>query len=262
MVEPAGTTIRAPPEACPQGSARVQILGVGVDDVTLEEVLERIRAQLRQPGLSHVVTVNPEYVMQARSSPQFAHVLARAQLALPDGMGIVWASRLLGRPLRERVAGSDLVPHLAALAAREGVPLFLLGAAPGVAAEAARRLRALHPSLRLGGTHPGSPHPAQDEPQAALIRQSGAGLLLVAFGSPAQDLWIHRNRDRLGVQVAMGVGGALDFLAGRTARAPARLRRLGLEWLHRLVRQPWRWRRVLRVLAFGLLVLLSRMRPR
>lgn len=257
MAEASGGVRSGRPVA--RASRRVEILGVPIDDVTTGETLEAVRRFLHQPGLKQIVTVNPEFVMRARSDPAFREVLARADLALPDGIGLVWAGRLLGRRFRERVAGSDLVPLLSEVAAGEGVPVFYLGAAPGVAEEAACRLHQLLPALRVAGAYAGSPDPTFDETQSAVIRDSGAGLLFVAYGAPAQDQWIDRNRERLEVRVAMGVGGAFDFLAGRTVRAPAWMRRLGLEWLHRLLRQPWRWRRLLRVFAFALLVLGERL---
>ena len=201
-----------------------------------------------------VATVNPEFVMRARSDPGFRSVLDGASLCLADGTGVVWAMRRQGCPQRERVAGSDLVPALAAVCARRGWRPFLLGARPGVAAEAARRLEADLPGLRVAGTHAGSPRPEDDEEALRRIRAARPDLLLVAYGAPHQELWIARNRDRLGVPVAIGVGGCFDFLAGRVRRAPRRLQHLGLEWLWRLVLQPWRWRRMAVLPAYAVAV--------
>jgi N-acetylglucosaminyldiphosphoundecaprenol N-acetyl-beta-D-mannosaminyltransferase len=164
---------------------------------------------------------------------------------VPDGIGLVWASRWLGRPLRQRVSGSDLVPRLAALAAARGWSIFLLGAAPGVAGVAAAKLRAANPTLRIAGTYAGSPSPDEEEAIVARIRAAAPQMLFVAYGAPAQDLWIARNLARLGVPVAIGVGGTLDFIAGTRRRAPAWVQRVGLEWLYRLWQEPRRWRRML-----------------
>jgi len=193
--------------------------------------------------------------MAARRNPDFRHVLCAADLAVADGIGIVWAARLLGAPVPHRIGGIDLVERVAAAASRTGLRLFLLGASEGVAAEAARRLTACYPGLQIVGTFSGSPDPKQDDAIVAMVAQAGPDVLLVAFGAPAQDLWIERNQMLLGVPVAMGVGGAFDFLSGRVSRAPLPFQRLGLEWLYRLIRQPWRWRRMLALPLFALLVL-------
>jgi len=237
----------------------IVLLGVRVDDVTFEEALSVIEGFIREGTPHQVVTVNPEFVMAARRDEEFRRILNAAHLALPDGIGLIWASRLLGRPLRERVAGSDLVPMIAALAAKRGYRLFLLGAAPGVAEEAARRLRQENPGLTIAGTHAGSPAVEEEEEIVALVQAARPHVLLVAYGAPAQDKWIARNLERLRVPVCMGVGGALDFIAGVAKRAPRWVQRLGLEWLHRLIHQPWRWRRQLALVRFAGLVLRERL---
>lgn len=194
-------------------------------------------------GTHLVATVNPEFVMRAQRDREFARVLESAGLCLPDGMGVVWAAGRHGCALREAVAGVDLIPPLAKMSARRGFRLFLLGAGPGVAGELAAKLRAANPTLEVA-SHSGGPDPAQDAETLKLIHEHGTQVLLVAFGAPAQELWIDRLRDRLGAAVAIGVGGAFDFLTGRVPRAPAWMRRASLEWLFRLLRQPWRIRRM------------------
>lgn len=240
----------------------VNILGIRVHDVTWEEAFAQVEAFIASAQPHQVVTVNPEFVMAARSNLAFRAVLNHADLALPDGVGLLWASRLLGRPLRERVTGSDFVPRFAALAARRGYRLFFLGAAPGVAELAARTLVHEHPDLQVVGTYAGSPRPEEEDKIVELVRAARPEALFVAYGAPAQDLWIARNLQRLSVPVCMGVGGALDFIAGVVPRAPARVQQLGLEWFYRLIRQPWRWRRQLALAQFVVLVLLqARSRP-
>jgi len=152
------------------------------------------------------------------------------------------------------VTGTDLIPPLAAVCARRGFRLFLLGAASGVAADLASRLRTEHPELEVAA-HPGSPDPSSDEETLTLIRAHRTQVLLVAFGAPKQELWLDRVKDRLDAAVGIGVGGAFDYLTGRVQRAPAWMRRAGLEWLYRLFQQPWRARRmaVLPVYAFKVL---------
>ncbi len=235
----------------------VEILGVRVHDVTWGETFARVEAFIASGRPHQVVTVNPEFIMAARSNPAFRAVLNRADLALPDGVGLLWASRLLGRPLRERVTGSDFVPRFAGLAAQRGYRLFFLGAAPGVAQQAVQRLTQKHPGLQIVGTYAGSPRPEEESGIVGLVRAARPHALFVAYGAPAQDLWIARNLEHLGVAVCMGVGGTFDFIAGVVPRAPVWVQRLGLEWFYRLLRQPWRWRRQLALTRFVALVLVQ-----
>jgi N-acetylglucosaminyldiphosphoundecaprenol N-acetyl-beta-D-mannosaminyltransferase len=158
--------------------------------------------------------------------------------------------------LPERVTGSDGVPLIAEHAAKNGWRLFFLGAAPGVAAEAARRLITKHPGLQVVGIESGSPSPADEDALVTQINASAADILFVAYGAPAQDKWIARNLPRLKPRVAMGVGGSFDFIAGVTQRAPLWMRQMGIEWLHRLISQPWRWRRMTRLPRFVIAVII------
>ncbi|MCE5259178.1 MAG: WecB/TagA/CpsF family glycosyltransferase [Chloroflexi bacterium] len=238
----------------------VYILGVRVDDITTEETLSQLEHFIQEGGPHQVATVNPEFVMAAQHNTVFCVTINEADLALPDGSGLLWASRVLGKPLRERVTGSDTVPLIARLAAQKGYRLFLLGAAPGVAEAAAGVLQAQNPGLVIAGTFAGSPRPEDEDAIIARIRLAAPDLLFVAYGAPNQDLWIRRNKERLGVAVCMGVGGTLDYIAGIVPRAPNWMRRSGLEWLYRLIRQPWRWRRMIRLPLFTLQVLAQRLR--
>lgn len=197
-----------------------------------------------------VVTLNPEMVMQARRQPELAQAIRGAGLILADGAGVVWASRRLGAGVPERIAGADFLTDLAEMARLRGWPIFLLGGGPGIAEAAARALERDLPGLRVGGSWSGSPAPAQAAAICDRIRASGAKVLAVAFGVPQQDLWLARNLGQSGAKIGIGVGGTLDYLAGRVPRAPAVLRRLGLEWSFRLLRQPWRLPRMLRGARF------------
>lgn len=234
--------------------AEVRILGVRVDCVDMAAALARIEELVDGGGHHLVATVNPEFVMSAQKDREFARVLETADLCLPDGTGVVWAVRRTGCKLSGPVTGVDLVPHLADLCERRGFRLFLLGAGPGVAAELASSLRERHPRLEVAA-HPGSPQPASDEETVRLITSHRTQVLLVAYGAPRQELWIDRVQGRIGDGVALGVGGAFDFLTGRVPRAPEWMREAGLEWLYRLIRQPWRIRRMaaLPVYAFKVL---------
>ena len=196
--------------------------------------------------------------MAARRDPRFRAVLARAALNIPDGIGLLLAARLLGGRLRQHVRGTDLVERLARRGAALGHRWYLLGAAPGVARVAADRQAARHPGLQITGAAPGSPRAEDDARVRATIAAAGpTDLILVAYGAPAQELWLERNLGPLNIPVGIGVGGVFDFLSGRAPRAPRWVRRLELEWLHRLLTQPWRWRRQLALPHFLALAALT-----
>jgi N-acetylglucosaminyldiphosphoundecaprenol N-acetyl-beta-D-mannosaminyltransferase len=233
----------------------VRILGVRVHAVTYETLLDSIAGFVEARGPHHICTVNPEFVMEARRNPPFAAVLEGADLCLPDGVGLLWAARRGGRPLPERVTGSDGLPLIARRAAERGWRIFFLGAAPGVAQAAADRLVGLYPGLQVAGAYAGSPADADGDFIVACVRAASPDILFVAFGAPRQDLWIAKYREALQVPVMMGVGGSLDFIVGVQKRAPRWLQRLGLEWFYRLITQPWRWRRQLALPRFAWAVL-------
>ncbi|NJN83489.1 MAG: WecB/TagA/CpsF family glycosyltransferase [Caldilineaceae bacterium] len=174
---------------------------------------------------------------------------------MPDGVGILWAARLAGVHLRERVTGSDGIHRVCARAAQRGWRVFFLGAAPGVAATTAQIMRDHYPGLVVAGAYAGSPTAADWPTIHQQLSATQPHILFVAFGHPRQDFWIDLHRHELPVAVAMGVGGAFDFVAGVTTRAPGWIQQLGLEWLHRLLREPWRWRRMLKLPEFAALVL-------
>lgn len=237
-------------EASAHSQFTIHILGVQIDNVTTDQALQRIAFFVEEGTPHQVVTVNPEFVMTAQRVPAFRDVINHADLRIPDGVGLLWAARRLGTPLQERVAGSDMVPLIAQQAARLRHRLFLLGAAPGVAEKAAARLFHLAPGVMIVGTYAGSPSVEEENEIVEMILATAPDILFVAYGAPQQDLWIARNLERLGVPVVMGVGGTFDFLAGVTRRAPPWIRRLGFEWLYRLMQEPWRWRRQLDIPRF------------
>jgi N-acetylglucosaminyldiphosphoundecaprenol N-acetyl-beta-D-mannosaminyltransferase len=258
----------APPQQQNGRTLRVRLLGLPIDALHkgealahLAEWIDAARATagasqpLHIPGttsrVKQIVTLNPEMVMTARHDAALRDALLTAELVLPDGIGVVWALRLRGETVPERVTGVDLLDAFAGLAASRGYRIFLLGAAPGVAEAAAGRLIERYPGLLVVGTYAGSPHPADAPDILGRINASGADAVFVAFGAPAQEHWIAAHRQQLGAAVAMGVGGAFDFIAGRVPRAPRWVRRCGLEWLYRLARQPWRWRRMLALPHFA-----------
>lgn len=235
------------------------ILGVPVHHVDYDEALALMERFIDSGRPHQVATVNPEFIMRACRDAEFLRILRQAALCLPDGVGVLWAGRVLGRPFRARVTGVDTTWRLMALAARRGYRVFLLGAAPGVAERAAQVMTAAYPGLRIVGTYAGSPSPDEDEAIGVVVQAARPHILLVAYGAPAQDKWIARNQARLGVPLAMGVGGTFDFISGVSRRAPAAMRRVGLEWLHRLYCEPWRWRRMTTLPRFAWRVLRQRL---
>jgi N-acetylglucosaminyldiphosphoundecaprenol N-acetyl-beta-D-mannosaminyltransferase len=230
-------------------AARVQLAGIPLDPLDLPAATATLDRFVRSGRPHQVVTVNLDFLAIARRDPAFRQVLGRAALALADGQPLVWTARRYGTPVPARVAGVDLLDAACALAARRGYRPFLLGAGPGVAARAAAVLEARHPGLRVAGVYSppyGELGAAEEGRMVAAVRAARPDLLFVALGAPRQDVWIGRQLGALGVPVCMGVGGALDLVAGRVPRAPGWMQRVGLEWGFRLVQEPGRlWKRYL-----------------
>jgi N-acetylglucosaminyldiphosphoundecaprenol N-acetyl-beta-D-mannosaminyltransferase len=237
----------------------VEILGVRVHCVDFADLLAVLSGWIEEPETAgccrQICTVNPEFIMDARRDPAFAEVLHQADLCVPDGVGVVLAARLQGVRLRERVTGSDGIYHLCEEAAQRGWRVYFLGAAPGIAEQTAAVLRQHYPTLKVAGAYSGSPQDAEWPAIQQRLAAAQPDLLFVAYGHPRQDFWISRRRCELPVRVAIGVGGAFDFVAGVRKRAPRPWQRLGLEWLHRLLHEPWRWRRMVKLPQFAGLVL-------
>lgn len=223
---------------------RVLIAGVPVDRVGMTGALARLQTALEQRRQTHVATVNLDFLVGAQRSSDVRAVLGGCEVNVADGAPVVWLSRLLGRPVPERVAGTDLVPRIATEAARGGFGVFLLGGEGGVAGIAARRLALENEGLRIAGwlEPPRAPLELLDSAAiVAAVNRAGPDVLLVAFGNPKQELWIAQHRHLMpDVSVLIGVGCVFDLLAGRARRAPRWMQRSGLEWLHRLVGEPRR----------------------
>ncbi len=245
------------------GVRSVDVLGVRVDDVTYPETLALLRAAIASGEPTVVTTPNPEFVMAAKQDPGFRAILSRAALNIPDGIGLVLAARLSGDRVREHVQGTDLVLKLAAESPKAGYRWFLLGGWGDASSRAGRALEARYPGLEIAGAAPGSPRVEDDEATRTTIRAAGrVDVILVAYGAPKQEAWLDRNLAVLGIPVGIGVGGVFNYLSGDAPRAPEWMRRLHLEWLHRLVTQPWRWRRQLSLPRFALLALAEAVRRR
>jgi N-acetylglucosaminyldiphosphoundecaprenol N-acetyl-beta-D-mannosaminyltransferase len=228
---------------------RVDIGGVMVDQVDFDGAVDRIERFLTSGGSHQIATVNLDFVSIARRKPEFMEVLNQVDLAVPDGMPLVWLSRFTGTPLTERVAGVELFGACCDIAAEQRLGVFLLGAADGVAEEAARNLQSMYPGLNVVGTYSpshGSLSEEEDEHIVSLIQEAQPHFLFVALGAPRQDIWIREHISRLHVPVAMGVGCVFDIYAGSVKRAPRWMQQLGMEWAFRLAQEPARlWRRYL-----------------
>jgi len=244
--------------------APAYVLGVRVDRVSqlqaldlVDQMIALFRASGNTLPCQQIVTVNTEFVMAAQKNIEFCQAINNAALVVADGIGVVWATRFVGFPTPERITGTDTLVALAKRCAERGYSLFLLGAAPGVAEQTGVCLQALAPGLQIAGIYAGAPALAEEDAIIERIHAANTDVLCVAYGAPSQELWIYRNLPRLPAAVAIGVGGAYDFLSGRQRRAPRAMQRIGLEWLYRFYREPWRWKRMLAIPRFMLLVLLK-----
>lgn len=225
----------------------MNILGIQVDVVSMDEAVERVEEFLQDEKKRQIVTPNPEQIVLAQKDKEFASILNRADLAIADGIGVVWASRFLSDSLPEKVTGTDLMLKLCEQACQKGWSVFLLGGEEGVAKQAAIELQKIFPGIKVAGASSADPFSNLQPPTS--------NLLFVAYGAPTQEKWIAQNLSNLPVKVAMGVGGGIDFITGVQKRAPRVVRKLGMEWLWRLLVNPVRFKRIFNaVVVFPLLV--------
>lgn len=234
---------------------KVNILGVNVDKTTNAEAIAKIIKMLGEPGDHAVFTPNSEIILMAYKDPDFCDILNSADLLTADGIGVVYAAKIVRNPVPERVAGYDIACGVIDEIAKTGHRLYLFGGKPGVAEQAQQNLKEKYPLLNIVGTHDGYFGPEDENTIIDDINASGADLLFVCLGAPKQEKWIDANRSRLNCRVMMGIGGSLDVFAGTAERAPDVWCRLGLEWLYRLIKEPWRIGRMMALPKFGFTVL-------
>ncbi len=232
----------------------VDILGVFVDRANFSDALSAACRFFEEPRAHAIYTPNPEIIMKAYRDPDYRGVLNRADMVVPDGIGVVYGSKIVKKPVRERVAGFDLSCALLTFAAKGEKSLFLFGGKPGVAEMAAENIFAKYPGIRIAGTCHG--YHKDTALVAAEIRESGADLVLVCLGAPKQEIWIDTHKDETGAKVLIGAGGSLDVFAGTVKRAPAFFRKLNLEWFYRLAKQPSRIGRMLDLPRFMIKIML------
>jgi N-acetylglucosaminyldiphosphoundecaprenol N-acetyl-beta-D-mannosaminyltransferase len=232
---------------CPAGTGKetLEIFGIPIANLTSQEVSERIAEFIHSQQPHHVVTSDSLMLVRAQQDEDFRRILEKADLITPDGTGVVWAGRLLGQPIRERVSGVDLVERISQISAQRGFSVYLLGGQPGIAEEAAQVLRERHPGLNIVGIHHGYFSPEEEPEIITEIAGQRPDVLFVGLGAPRQEKWITKNLDRLQTPVCIGVGGSFDVISGHLSRAPLWMQRWGLEWLYRVLKEPKRLPRLL-----------------
>ncbi|MCF8012310.1 MAG: WecB/TagA/CpsF family glycosyltransferase [Clostridiales bacterium] len=233
---------------------KVELLGSFIDALSMQETENKIAELIERGGGHHVVTLNPEYLYRAQFEPGLLDLVNSADLVTPDGEGIVWACRVALRPVPERVTGIDIMLRLSRRASEEGWRVFLLGASPGVAEDAARGLEQRFPGLQVAGTYHGYFKDDEEEEVLETIKKACPHIIFAALGAPRQENWINRYLEQLNC-LAMGVGGSFDVLAGKVPRAPFWIQRVKVEWLYRMVQEPSRCKRVAVLPRFAWLVL-------
>jgi len=245
-------------EEMPVMRKTVDILGIPVDAITMEEAVKKVGEFLEAGRTYAIYTPNAEIMMAAQRDPELGEILKKSDMLIADGAGVVLASKILGRPVPEKVSGVDLVTEVIKTYSRNGIRCFLFGAKPGVAQEAAVNLVRDYPGIIIAGCRDGYFTEEEDDDILDEINRSSPDILLVALGAPKQEKWIFSHLDRLNAKVCIGVGGTIDILSGRVQLSPDFYRKHGLEWLHRLCREPRRARRMLDIPRFMFRVLRAR----
>ena len=240
---------------------RIEIMGVPVDMVNYEEAMDRFKVFVEEEGVSLIVTPNSEIVVNAGENPELMDAIRQAEMVIPDGIGLVYASKILGHPLEERVTGIDFLGKSLEYLAETGKTAFLFGSKPGIAEKAAARMEEAYPGLKICGTRNGYFKEEEEEEILREINEAAPDLLCVALGSPKQELFVLKYKDRLNAKAAIGVGGSLDVWSGDLKRAPEFYRKHGLEWLYRLIQEPSRYKRMAALPLFMLKVIFSKKSP-
>ncbi|AOT73232.1 N-acetylmannosaminyltransferase [Geosporobacter ferrireducens] len=237
---------------------RVEIMGVPIDAVDMPKAVDQAVAFFQQENLQVIYTPNTEIVMAAQQDPILLDAIKAANLVIPDGIGLIYASKILNKGLKERVTGVDLMGEVLSYCNQHGKSIYILGGKPGIAEVACKNIQIKFPEICISGFNDGY---FQENETAAVIEkinQSNVDILFVGLGAPKQEKWIFQYRDKLKAKIAMGVGGGVDIWAGTVKRAPEVYQKLGLEWFYRLLKEPWRYKRMMSLPKFMIKVLFSK----
>ena len=229
---------------------KINILGCNVDNVDTSLTLQIIDSYIKERTPRHIITLNAEIIYRALNEPTLKEIINDADLVTPDGAGVVWAAKHLGVPLKERVTGIDLLTKISSLAPQKGWKLYFYGGAEGVCAEAKAKLEKQFTGINIVGTKHGFLSHEETQEMIADIKASQPDIIFVALGAPRQEYWIKEHKAKLGIPVSIGVGGSFDVIAGKAKRAPVIMQNLKLEWLYRLAKEPWRYKRMLALPKF------------
>src|SRR5690606_8436129 len=226
------------------------VLGIQVNTESYDELLPKVFDQIEKQQKSLIVAINPEKIIKAKEDPALKKLLNEAEIQIPDGIGVILASKIQKGQITSRVTGVDMMMRLCAEAAKRGKAVFLYGGKPGVADKASEKLKELYPEINIAGTQHG--YEKDNDKIIAKINEAKPDILFVAMGSPKQENWINANRDNLYPTIYQGVGGSFDVLAGNVKRAPEAFQKMGLEWFYRLMKEP---KRIKRQMALPLFLL-------
>lgn len=236
---------------------KIIIFGVPIDKVNMRQAIDRIQKFLRENKVHIIATPNAEIIMMAQKDVEYKKILNKTDMNVPDGSGVIFASKVYKDPLPERVAGFDLMMELMKNAAINNQKIFLLGAKNEIVSKAKLNLIKKYPGINVVGVHDGYFKSDEEDEIVREINEKKPDLLFVAIGAPKQEKWLFKMKDRLEVKVAIGVGGSFDVIAGKVDRAPEIYRRLGLEWFYRLLKEPWRYKRMMALPKFAFKVLFT-----
>lgn len=223
---------------------RVEFMNTYIDNITMDEAIHYIEGCIKNKIIGQVITPNVDQIVRIERDSYFKEICDNSELLLVDGHPLIWTAKLYGRPFKEKICGSDLVPKLCEVSAKKGYAVFLLGAAPGVAQQAADNLKKIYPALKIAGVYSPPIGFEKDEDEInrinEMLKNSSADLLFVGMGVPKQDIFIYENKDKYKIPMSFSIGGTIDFIAGKQKRAPKWIRKIGFEWFYRLIRDPQR----------------------
>jgi N-acetylglucosaminyldiphosphoundecaprenol N-acetyl-beta-D-mannosaminyltransferase len=237
---------------------RIEVMGIPFDNVDMEEAVQGALTLIERPGAAYGVTPNSEIVYEAMQDEELREILCQADLILPDGAGVVLGAKILGTPLKQKVAGIDFIDQLMSRLEHTDKTFYFLGSKPGVAEAAVEKLHEKYPELKVCGTQDG--YFKEEGPVIAAINEKKPDVLLVCLGAPKQEKFMWNHREELQVGLMLGLGGSLDSFAGNVKRAPKWMIRCNLEWFYRLIKEPWRLGRMMRLPKFLWLVILRRLK--